>query len=131
MMSATLIARLADLCPSLAEIEEPMRSNPMDRSVYPVASVHLAQDAPRDPHDLHDQRYEIRITARSDAQLTDARQEIHAALHDWRGVGAALPMRWVGGEVLAISGNLLQWRDLYSVATCSPPDPSAPSETTP
>lgn len=121
-MTSDLIQRLADLCPSIVEVRDPTRINPLECDVYPVASAHMARETPDTEmlggSSLSELMHEIRITARNTDELEAARREAKAALIDWRPRYSAKPMKFAGGEVIAISGPLIQWRDLYSVAVC-------------
>jgi hypothetical protein len=121
-MTSDLIQRLADLCPTLAEVRDPTRINPLECDVYPVASAHLARETPDiemlGGNSLSELVYEVRITARNSDELELARREAKAALIDWRPPYSAKPMRFGGGEVIAISGPLIQWRDVYTVSVC-------------
>ena len=122
MTMTELLSRLRSECTELSEIEEVTRINPRDRSDYPVASIHRASEAPSGEmggHTIVARQYEVRVTASHDAELGIARQQINSALVDWRPSGAAKPFRWIGGEMLALSGPNMQWRDRYEVSFCS------------
>lgn len=116
------VSRLRETCAGIVEIDEPTRINPLDRAAYPVVTVHLANERPASAAigemDLIERRYEVRITSKSLAQLDDARAQVMSALHQWRAPGSAKPMRWIGGELVALDGPYLQWRDQYELARC-------------
>jgi hypothetical protein len=121
-MIDAIIQRLSDACPNLAAVDEPTRIQPLEQSAYPVATAHLAASSRAESRlsagTSEALRIEIRITAQSGAQLESARKEIAAALDGHIPTGAVMPLSFVAGEMLQLSGPYCQWRDVYQITSC-------------
>lgn len=143
LTAATIIARLAAQCPTLAAADDPALLEPLEREALPVATVHLVSDEPlfeslAGQGCAFRRRYEVRVTAASEASLSAARAEIHYSLLN---AGAAVDagwselftgqshhhIRWLTGEMVALETAALQWRDLFQITGCEYPSDPTPT----
>ena len=116
-MIDALLEHLSVSCPDFAAIEDATRINPLERDDYPVVTLYLASEAP-DEQALCGaataaRTYDLLLTGRSGGELDDARAAIKAAMRDFTHAHLIGPPQFAGGQVAAISGPLIQWRDAW------------------
>lgn len=118
-MIDALLEHLATACPDFAAIEDATRLNPLERDDYPVVTVYLASEAPNLVTVSNRQRsahtYHLIVTCQSGEQLESARAALKAAMRSFTTTGVLHEPLFIGGELAAISGPLLQWRDSWQI----------------
>lgn len=137
--TSDILTRLTEQCTTLAGVEDPAHLETLERTSeqLPAVSVYLLSDAPGfvplSGLGQYRRRYEVRLTAATDADLHAARAEIHASLltgwndanDDWAqyfsGRQASNAIRWVGGEMVSLATQAQQWRDVFEIQLCAPP----------
>jgi hypothetical protein len=137
--AAAILARLQAQCATLASTEDPAHLETLERTSeqLPAVSVYLLSDAPGfvplSGLGQYRRRYEVRLTAATDADLHAARAEIHASLltgwndanDDWAqyfaGRQSSNAIRWVGGQMVSLATQAQQWRDVFELQLCDPP----------
>lgn len=116
-MIDALLAHLAAACPDFAAIEDATRLNPLERDEYPVVTLYLASETPDSPTLCARYRvtqiWDLLITANSGEQLATTRAELKSAMRTFTASGVTHQPEFVGGQMAAISGPLLQWRDSW------------------
>jgi len=137
--TSDILTRLTEQCTTLAGVEDPAHLETIERTAdqLPAVSVYLLSDTPGfvplSGAGQYRRRYEVRVTAENDEDLQEARAEIHASLLDsWSSLddewaqyfGDRHPsnfIRWVAGEMVALSTQAQQWRDVFEIQLCEPP----------
>lgn len=119
-MIDALLTHLATECTDFAAIEDATRINPLERDEYPVVTVYLASEAP-DERSLCGAgtalcTYDLLLTCRSGDELESARATLKAAMRSFAAAGLVRGPTFTGGQVAAISGPLIQWRDSWQLA---------------
>ena len=116
-MIDALLEHLATACPDFAAIEDATRINPLERDEYPVVTVYLASEAPDELSlcgaGTAAQTYHLLLTCRSGADLESARATLKAAMRSFTTTGLVSGPQYASGQVAALSGGLIQWRDDY------------------
>lgn len=118
-MIDALLEHLATACPDFAAIEDATRINPLERDEYPVVTVYLASEIPNLTTVSNRQRsaqtYHLLTTCQSGDQLETARAALKIAMRSFTTTGVLHEPLFIGGELAAISGPLLQWRDSWQI----------------
>ena len=118
-MIDALLEHLATACPDFAAIEDATRLNPLERDDYPVVTVYLASEAPNlvtvSNRQRSAQTYHLIVTCQSGEQLESARAALKAAMRSFTTTGVLHEPSFNGGELAALSGPLLQWRDSWQI----------------
>ena len=119
-MIDALLTHLASACPDFAAIEDATRINPMERDEYPVVTLYLASESP-DEQTLCGagtvlRSYDLLLTCRTGDELESARAALKAALRTFTATGLVRGPSFTGGQVAALSGALMQWRDSWQLA---------------
>ena len=119
-MIDALLTHLAAACPGFAAIEDATRLNPLERDDYPVVTLYLSAEAP-DERSLCGagtalRTYDLLLTCRSGDELESARAALKAAMRGFATAGLVRSPQFTGGQVAALSGPLLQWRDTWTLA---------------
>ena len=118
-MIDALLTHLAASCPDFAAIEDATRINPLERDEYPVVTLYLASEG-ADEATLCGagtalQTYHLLLSCRSGADLESARATLKAALRSFATPGMVRGPQFAGGQVAALSGGLIQWRDDWTL----------------
>ena len=118
-MIDALLTHLATACPDFAAIEDATRINPLERDDYPVVTVYLAGEAPALANLAAPYRvmrtYDLVVTCRGGDELEAARASLKPALRGFTAEGVLHVPEFVAGELINLSGGLLQWRDRWRV----------------
>lgn len=123
MSVSAIIQRLEGLS-ELAEVEQPSRTNPLERDSYPVATVYpSAEQATEDGDTLGsmtrmDRTYLVLLTVDSAAALESVRDAVVAHLSSWKPAAGTTPLRYIEGKAENLNGSLIQWSLQFETRVC-------------
>jgi len=119
-----LIARVGAQCPMLATVDEAWFAEPVDHfdTQAPAALIYLAEDAAAGELETIRPTQRVRLTygiwlVTKRAGFRAERQALRECLMGWEPSPEHEPMAYRGGQTTDIRGELIWWREFWTLDT--------------